>query len=272
MELERTAPIGVFDSGLGGLSVVRQLWNELPRESLTYIADSLYCPYGVRTEDEIRERTLFLVGRLVEMGVKAVVVACNTASAAAIELLRQTWPDLPIIAMEPAVKPAMTLTTTGRVAVLATPRTAQSERLQRLVERWGTGIEIRSIGVAGLADQVEAGTCSGPEVDQMLAPIIARQVADGVDVLVLGCTHYPFAGETIRALAGPHVRIIDSGNAVARRTRDQLIQHDLHAGIGRPASFTMYTTGDTADVDPIASRLLERDVRSIGLNQIAVGV
>ena len=265
MEVDRTSPIGVFDSGLGGLSVVRQLWDELPRESLIYIADSLYCPYGVRDEVEIRTRTLLLVGQLVEQGVKAVVVACNTASAAAIEQLRSTWPELPIIAMEPAVKPAMTLTSTGKVAVLATPRTAASIRLHRLIARWGDGIDIRAIGVPGLADCVEAGISNGPAVDAILQPIVEQQIGGGVDVIVLGCTHYPFALETVRRIAGPDVRIIDSGNAVARRTRDQLIQHDLHAGIGLPVSFIMYTTGQPTEVDPIASRLLECDIRSIAL-------
>src|SRR3954453_7491570 len=252
MEGERTAPIGVFDSGLGGLSVVRQLRAELPRESLTYVADSRYCPYGVRSEDEIRERTVLLVGRLIDFGVKAIVVACNTASAAAVEIVRTAWPSMPIVAMEPAVKPAITLTRSGRGTVLATPRTAASHRLAELVRRWGTGIDIRAIGVPGLADLVEAGVWSGERVERMLDPIIRDQVDEGVDVIVLGCTHYPFAEETIRAIAGPNVRIIDSGNAVARRTRDQLIQHDLHAGIGQPAIFTMHTTGEPALVNPIA--------------------
>ncbi|HRA49106.1 MAG TPA: glutamate racemase, partial [Thermomicrobiales bacterium] len=212
----RSAPIGVFDSGLGGLSVVRQLQTELPRESLLYIADSLYCPYGVRSVAEICMRSRLLVGDLVAAGVKMVVVACNTASAAAIDLIRAEF-EIPIVAMEPAVKPAITLTTSGKIAVLATPRTASSERLQLLIQRWGTGIDIRAIGVPGLADLVEAGEWSGPGVASLLVPIVAAQVTDGVDVIVLGCTHYPFAQEPIRATAGPDVRIIASGNAVARR-------------------------------------------------------
>ena len=256
----RSAPIGVFDSGLGGLSVVRQLQTELPRESLLYIADSLYCPYGVRSVAEICMRSRLLVGDLVAAGVKMVVVACNTASAAAIDLIRAEF-EIPIVAMEPAVKPAITLTTSGKIAVLATPRTASSERLQLLIQRWGTGIDIRAIGVPGLADLVEAGEWSGPGVASLLVPIVAAQVTDGVDVIVLGCTHYPFAQETIRAIAGPDVRIIDSGNAVARRSRDQLIHHDLHATVGQAATFTMWTTGDPTTVATIASRLLGRSIQ-----------
>src|SRR5690606_8398418 len=131
------APIGVFDSGLGGLSVVLQLRQELPRESILYAADSRYCPYGERSQAEIRVRSLAMVGHLVASGAKLVIVACNTASAASIELLRERF-DVPIVAMEPAVKPAVALTTSGRIAVLCTPSTAESARLARLIERYGS--------------------------------------------------------------------------------------------------------------------------------------
>jgi glutamate racemase len=267
MELHRAAPIGVFDSGLGGLSVVRQLRAELPRESITYAADSRYCPYGERTEAEIRARSLAMVGHLIDRGAKLVIVACNTASAAAIELLRERF-AVPIVALEPAVKPAVALTETGKIAVLCTPSTATSQRLSRLIERYGSGYDVRAIGVPGLADRVEGGEVDGPAVEALLRDRILRQIADGADVFVLGCTHYPFAETVIRRLAGDAVRIVDSGNAVARRARDQLMSLDLLAGVGAPAGFRLETTGDPAVVGPIAARMLDMDVAA---EQIRVG-
>jgi glutamate racemase len=263
------SPIGVFDSGLGGLSVVRQLRTELPRESILYIADSRYCPYGVRDEAEIRERTCLLVSRLVQLGAKLIVVACNTASAASIEMLRESM-EVPIVAMEPAVKPAMTLTVTGKVAILATPRTAASARLRRLIDRYGGGIDVRAIGIPGLADCVETGDMAGPEVERLLEPIVPQLIADGVDVLVLGCTHYPFVEAVIRKLAGPAIRIVDSGNAVARRTRELLIKEELLASIGARPTFTMWTTGSPAAVGPIATGMLGETVVAQGLGSVAI--
>jgi glutamate racemase len=260
MTKDMTAPIGVFDSGLGGLSVVRQLQSELPRESILYAADSLYCPYGERPLDEIRERSLQMVGMLVRAGAKLVIVACNTASAAAIDVLRATY-DVPIVAMEPAVKPAVALTRTGRIAVLATPSTAASTRLRALIDRYGASFDIRAVGVPGLADCVETGRVDGPEVRLVLEDRVRRQVADGVDVIVLGCTHYPFVSEVIRELAGDAVRIVDSGNAVARRAREVLMQSGLLNGLAAAPTLRLHTSGAPAEVLPIVERMLGEPVR-----------
>jgi glutamate racemase len=222
-----SAPIGVFDSGLGGLSVVHELWRELPRESILYVADSANCPYGERSIDFIRARSLEICEALAGRCVKAIVVACNTATAGALDLLRERI-ALPIIGLEPAVKPAMALTVAGKVAVLSTPVTAASPRLADLLDRYGVGLDIRSIGMPGLADRVEAGEGDSDEVSQQLRDVIEPLVADGVDTIVLGCTHYPFLVEVVRAIAGDEVRIVDSSNAIARRVRDVLISaHDL---------------------------------------------
>lgn len=259
MNVHWRAPIGVFDSGLGGLSVVRQLQAELPRESIVYAADSRYCPYGERGLEQIRERCLAMVELLVERGAKIVITACNTATAASIELLRERFP-IPIVAMEPAVKPAVALTRTGTIAVLATPSTARSERLRTLIARYGDGLDIRAIGVPGLADRIEAGQFDGPAVREFLESSLCGHLAEGADVIVLGCTHYPFAGMVIRELAGSEVRIIDSGNAVARRARDVLMQLGILAGIGPPPAFSMLTTGDPVVIAPIVERMMGRRI------------
>lgn len=259
MNVHPHAPIGVFDSGLGGLSVVRQLWEELPRESIIYAADSRYCPYGERALELIRARSVAMATLLVERGAKIVITACNTATAASIEMLRAQFP-VPIVAMEPAVKPAVALTRTGKIAVLATPATARSSRLGNLIARYGAGLDIRAIGVPGLADCIEAGDLAGHAVRELLWPCVSKQVADGVDVIVLGCTHYPFAVDVIRELAGQHVRIVDSGNAVARRARDVLMQHQLLAGIGPEPTLSMLTTGEPTLVEPVVELMLGRQV------------
>jgi len=255
MNVHPHAPIGVFDSGLGGLSVVRQLRAELPRESIIYAADSRYCPYGERSLELIRDRSVAMATLLVERGAKIVITACNTATAASIEMLRAQFP-VPIIAMEPAVKPAAALTRSGKIAVLATPTTARSSRLGNLITRYGAGLDIRAIGVPGLADCIEAGDLDGHVVRELLWPCVSKQVADGVDVIVLGCTHYPFAVDVIRELAGQRVRIVDSGNAVARRTRDVLMQYQLLAGIGPEPSLAMLTTGDPGLAEPVVELML----------------
>ena len=259
MNVQRT-PIGVFDSGLGGLSVVHELRAELPRESIRYVADSAYCPYGERSVEFIRARSLTVVDHLVSGGAKLIVVACNTATASALDDLRARY-SLPIIGLEPAVKPATALTVTGRIAVLATPRTAGSARLEMLIQRFGAGLDVRVVGMPGLADRIEAGEGGSEEVTRQLREVIGPLVAGGVDAIVLGCTHYPFLTGVVRRIAGPDVRIIDSSNAIARRVRDVLITNSLLAPPGGRGTFAMETSGDPIVVAEVASRLLGEQVQ-----------
>lgn len=256
MNVHPAAPIGVFDSGLGGFSVVRQLQAELPRESVLYAADSRFCPYGERSLAEIRERSAAMVGYLVDHGAKLVIVACNTATAAAIEILRETFP-IPIVALEPAVKPAVALTRSGKIAVFATPSTADSQRLQRLIARYGAGYDIRPIGLPGLADCIESGDVDSLAIRTLLEGRVREQVGDGVDVIVLGCTHYPFVSHVIADIAGPEVRTVDSGNAVARRAREILMQSDLLNGIQACPTIVVHTTGDPDLLQPIVARMID---------------
>lgn len=263
MNVHYAAPIGVFDSGLGGLSVVRQLRVELPRESILYAADSRFCPYGERSLAEIQERTMAMVGYLVDQGAKLVIVACNTATAAAIEILRDTF-QIPIVALEPAVKPAVALTRSGKIAVFATPRTADSPRLQRLIARYGAGYDIRAIGLPGLADCIESGDVDSVAIRALLEERVCEQVRDGVDVIVLGCTHYPFVSHVIADLAGPGVRTIDSGNAVARRSREMLMQSGLLNGIDARPTVVVHTSGDPELLEPIVTRMLDVPITVYG--------
>lgn len=250
---DRNAPIGIFDSGIGGLSVWREIAAMIPAEQVQYIADSAFVPYGVRPPEEIRARSIAVAGFLIEHGVKLVVVACNTASAVAIDELRATYPQMQFVGLEPAVKPAVGMTMTGRVGVLATPRTVSGDRLRVLIEHWSDGVQVHTIAGNGMVELVEAGVLGGEEVERVIGPILDPLLAQETDVLVLGCTHYPFLRDAIQAYVGSQVRVIDSGHAIARRTMS-LLQHAhmLHER-GKPGSIELFTTGDAND----ATRVVE---------------
>jgi glutamate racemase len=218
--------IGVFDSGVGGLSVLHEMRRLLPHEDLCYVADSGHCPYGSKTEEYIRERSLCIAGWLIEGGAKCIVVACNTATAAAAELLRATY-TVPIIAMEPAIKPAVVATHTGVVGVLATVGTSRSERLTSLIERFGPGVQVLTQPCPGLVEHIEAGDLRGDQVRALLEKYVTPLMERGADTLVLGCTHYPFLRPLLAEIVGPEVALIDTGAAVARRTRDLLVARGL---------------------------------------------
>ena len=249
-------PLGVFDSGLGGISVLHEIRRVLPAEDVLYYADSAYCPYGLRTPDEIRERSRLITGHLIERGAKAVVVACNTASAMAIGHLREAFPHTPIVGLEPAVKPAVALTRTANVGVLATPRTVAGERLRWLIETHAGGVRVHSVAAPGLVELVEAGVLSGPAVTAALQPLLDPMLEAGVDVVVLGCTHYPFLREAISAYLGAGVRVIDSGVAIANRTRFVLSGADLLADRQAPATLRFLTSAEASGISPVVDLLL----------------
>lgn len=253
-------PIGVFDSGLGGLSVVREIRRRLPCEEIVYIADSAYVPYGGRPLEEIRERATTVVRALIDRGAKIIVVACNTASGAAIDDLRVTF-TLPIVGLEPAVKPAAASTEVGRIAVLATPATLRTERFHRLVDRHAAGVELLKIPCPGFVELVESGELEGPNAMRVVGDALAPVVEARVDRVVLGCTHYPFLAGLISTILGGDVQILDSGEAVARQVERVLAQNDLFASGGEDGGMTLFTTGDPAAVQPVAERLWDPEVR-----------
>jgi glutamate racemase len=209
--------IGVFDSGVGGLSVVEPLRELVPAVDVIYAGDAAWCPYGPRPVGVIRERAEAIARILLARGVALVVVACNTASTAALAHLRRQFPEVPFVGMEPAVKPAAAQTETGSIGVLATATTAKGEALARLVDRYGRGVAVHVAVPEGLVELVEEGLGDSPAAEALLRPILGEFAAQRVDAVVLGCTHYPFARGAIERLAGPGVRVIDPAPAVARQ-------------------------------------------------------
>ena len=218
----QSAPIGVFDSGIGGLSVWRHLRAALPHENFIYLADTLNVPYGEKTEAWMIERVDAIVQWFIGRGCKAVVLACNTATAATATYLRGRYPDLFLVGLEPAIKPALLLTQNKTIAMLATARTVASDKYARLLARCVTpNFPVLSVACVGLAERIDAGEIDSPATIVLLEQYLTQ--AQSADVIVLGCTHYPFIAEHIRARVADNVQIIDSGAPVARYTRDVLL-------------------------------------------------
>jgi glutamate racemase len=247
-------PIGVFDSGVGGLSVLREIRRELPAENLIYVADSAHAPYGDKPQEFIEARSLAITRFLLDRGAKAIVVACNTATGAAVASLRNHF-TLPIVAMEPAIKPAAAQTQTGVVGVLATRRTLASHNFVKLFERYGSDVEILPQACPGLVEQVEAGDLAGVKTRNLLERYLSPLLAKGADTLVLGCTHYPFLRPLIQEIAGPNVAVIDSSEAVARQLRHRLEVHCLLADIEQEGRERFYSSADPAIAGPIIGQL-----------------
>jgi len=232
----------MFDSGLGGLSVLRDLIRLMPGADVVYVADSAHVPYGTKPPAFIRERSLAIARFLAApQHARGIVVACNTATTHAVATLRKTFPSIPIVGMEPALKPAAAATRSGVVGVLATPATLDGERFADLAERYTDGIELLTQPSPGLVECVESGDISGPEVERLLRLYTGPMLARGADTIVLGCTHYPFLRDTIQRLVGPHVALVDTGAAVARQTARVLGGPGRDAGTGR---LTYYSSGD----------------------------
>ena len=221
-------PIGVYDSGFGGLSVWRELHRALPRESLIYLGDGKNCPYGTKSEEQIRELAEKAVGDLVERGCKMVVVACNTATAAAIEYLRERFSHIPIVGLEPAVKPACAMTRSKVVGVMATERSLAGRKFLSTLERYGQGVEVLKVVGEGFVEAVEADAEQEPRTEELVRRAVEPMIERGADVIVLGCTHYPFLGDVIRRVVGDReVAVIDSGEAVEKRVESLLDKFDL---------------------------------------------
>lgn len=248
-----TAPVGVFDSGVGGLSVAREIRRARPAEHLLYVADTAYVPYGDRSEAEVRARTLAIGEWVQAQGAKVLVVACNTASGAALEALRERL-VIPVIGLEPALKPAVRETRVGRVGVMATRGTIASARFQRLVDNYADGVQVVRDPCPGLADLVEDGMLAGPELDVRIRDYVAPLREAGVDTVVLGCTHYVFVRDAIQNALGPDVRLLDSGDAIARRTRQILTEAGALEAEGQ-GSLRLMTTGEPLEVGPVVARL-----------------
>jgi glutamate racemase len=238
------AMVGIFDSGVGGLSVAAALRRLRPALPIRYLADTAYFPYGDRSEGEVTERALLMARVLVDAGCTLLIVACNTASSAALETLRATF-DVPIVGMEPPLKPAVERSRTRRVAVLGTVATSTGARLARLRATYGADADVAVLPMPGLADLVEAGEVAGERVERALHEALAAPLRDGIDQVALGCTHYAFVRGPLEAIVPPGVEIIDASEPVARRAVALLAEAGDDPGpAGEAAEVVCYATGD----------------------------
>lgn len=245
------ATIGIFDSGVGGLSVWREIVRELPGEDTCYVADQANVPYGSRPLEEVRTFAAGATRFLLQEGAGVVVVACNTASAAALYYLRDTFPGVPFVGMEPAVKPATQNTRSGVVGVIATPATFQGELFASLLERFATDTRVLTQICPGLVEAVEAWELDTPETASLLEEYLYPLLAAGADQIVLGCTHYPFLRPAIERLAGPGVTVIDPAPAVARQVRRVLARNGWEGPPAVPAGCHVFYT--TSNPTPFAA-------------------
>jgi glutamate racemase len=264
MSLASPVPIGIFDSGLGGLSVWRQIVRQLPDESTVYFADRAHVPYGGRQPQQIRAYSEAICTALSEAGCKVIVVACNTASAVALHHLRERFPDCLILGLEPAVKPAVAITRSGVVGVMATPATFQGRLYRATVGRHAASVQVVEQVCLGLADLVEAGDLAGTRTDALLLSFLQPMLAAGADTIVLGCTHYPFVIEAIRRLVGPDVAVIDPAPAVARHLGSLLHHYAMQAPAGS-ACHRFFTTGAADQFDRDALRLIAVETASASI-------
>jgi len=258
------APIGVFDSGVGGLTVLSALRQELPNENYIYFGDTAYCPYGTRSDAEIIELSVQACRFLIDQEVKLIVVACNTASQAALNTLRATFTSIHFVGVVPAVKPAARATKKGRIGIAATNQAAKALYLQQLIDEFAGGIQAYAVGCPELVTLVEQGELDGPAVEETVRQALQPVMREEVDVIVLGCTHFPALRPVIERITAHQVHIIDSGSAVARRTHyvldaEGLIQSNNfnHAYLG---TLQVWCSGDAGVFSHVASKLLDYPV------------
>ena len=253
-------PIGIFDSGVGGLTVANAISLLLPNEAIFYIGDTARIPYGNKSKDDIEKFSLEMTKFLLDKDCKAIVIACNTASAYALEAVRNTYPDIPVIAMEPAVKPAIEQSKTGAIGVLATLGTLKSDRYSHLKDKFGQGIQILENPCLGLVDNIEAGKWNDPETILLLENILKPMVVAHVDHIVLGCTHYPIVIPLIANIMGDSVQLVNPAPAIAKQVYRQLAERNLlcvdTALKESSPKHTVWATGSTLSFNYLLKELL----------------
>lgn len=259
-------PIGVFDSGVGGLSVLRAIRQRLPSQAVLYLADQAHVPYGSRTLEEVRSFSEQITRFLLSQGARLIVVACNTASAAALHELRTEFPQVPFVGMEPAVKPAAEQTLTGVVGVIATPATFQGRLYTSVVERFANGVTILQDTCPGLVQAIENGQLQTAETRAILERALLPMLAQHIDTVVLGCTHFPFVIPLIQEIVGPHVRVIDPAPAVARQVERLLENHHWLPKDEQPGAVHCYTTGPTGPFQALLPQLMNETIPAAALH------
>lgn len=254
--------IGVFDSGMGGLSVLKAIHENLPHENLIYLADSKYIPYGEKEAEFIIERCIKITDYFLSYPIKALVIACNTATAAASAILRENYPHLPIIGMEPAVKPATQATSTGRVGVLATSGTLKSAKFAALLDRFAHDVTVIAQPCPGLVECIEAGDLKGSKIKELLHKYLQPILDNNCDTVILGCTHYPFLRPLLVDILPAHIQIIDTGAAVARYLQSVLMRDHLFSTNTSLGTVDLVTTGQLAIFNNVANCLWEGTINS----------
>ena len=255
IRLDCDGPIGVMDSGMGGISVLRELAGLLPHENFVFYGDSANAPYGSRSTEEIYQLTEQVVQKLLKRGVKAVVIACNTASSAAGARLRAEYPELPIVAIEPALKPAVIACPGGRVVVLATEATLRERKFAGLLEEWKEKAEIIKLPLPGLPEFVERGELDSPQLRKFLQGFFLQLADRPVDGVVLGCTHYPFVRKVIAELLGPQVKVFDGAAGTARQLRRRLYSRRLLTANQQPGSIQWLNSSPEPEMIELSKKL-----------------
>ena len=253
-------PIGVFDSGAGGLSVLREMRVLMPHENIVYFGDQGHVPYGPRPMKQIQDFSEGITRFLLAQNAKIIVVACNTASAAALKYLRETFPGVQFVGMEPAVKPAAEKTLTGKVGVLATPATFQGALYASVVERFANGVELFQNTCNGLVQQIELGNLNGDETKKILEDALHPMLENNIDTVVLGCTHYPFVIPLIERIVGEKVRVIDPAPSVAKQVKRLVEAGEMANQSGQDGNVRFITSGEADSVRSIIKVLLGNDV------------
>lgn len=256
MAVTEISPIGIFDSGVGGLSVLRAIREQIPRETIIYLGDQEHIPYGPRPMEQIRGFSAAITNFLLDQHVKIVVVACNTASAAALKYLRESFPHVQFVGMEPAVKPAVEHTRTGKVGILATPATFQGALYASVVERFAQGVELFQNTCSGLVQEIEKGSLEGDRTRAILEDALLPMLEKNIDTVVLGCTHYPFVIPVIERIVGENVRVIDPAPAVARQVRRLLEAGGKLNPLPAAGKVKFYTSGDPMALSALLPVLL----------------
>jgi glutamate racemase len=252
-----SAPLGVFDSGSGGLSIVNSLQSQLPHESIVYVGDHAHNPYGDKSQEFIRDRVVHIIEYLISQKAKLIIAACNTATIAGIEYYREKFPNIPIVGVVPVVKTAAVLSKAKSFVVLSTDFTAKSQYQKNLIDKWANDCMVINVGSSRLVPLIEEGKITGPQIEEEVKKIFASIQDASFDVVALGCTHFPFIVDTIQKIVGPKIQILDSSDAVTRQVERILQERNIQSEESAPAIFL--TTGDAQKVSRTFTQLLRKE-------------
>lgn len=253
----KSKPIGIFDSGVGGISVLKKAIKILPNENYVYFGDSKNAPYGVKTVEEIKKLTFKSIDFLLSKDCKAIVVACNTATSAAIEDLRKRFKDLPIIGIEPAVRPAVNLNRKGKILIMATPITLAENKFNKLVERCAVNSEVVALPCAGLVEMIEEGIVEGNDIKNYLEKRFEGKIDKDVSCIVLGCTHYPFIKKEIVSIIGDEIPIIDGSDGTARELKRRLKESNILRSSDQKGYVKIFNSKDNSNLIDLSYKLLD---------------